>query len=812
MKLLVVLFQLAAVITMGAELPSFTYKVVDSNSMNDFYPPTTCSGASSASAVIDRVFMGQTHLMTPKDNPFFHLANDRAALLKVNVRGTTSGIASPEVSVVGAWSDKDSQTLCLAGPAELPTSFNYTQQSATDSFVVTLPRTWITAQLTTITISIKGSDSTITYTAEELGINGRLHPFQFMTADMLFFEYTTPTAKPTNFHSEYFAMMPFSLVNFTEFPVTIKLPTVVIGPSGYSSKAQVASGYKCDGGCPYDGFALISAARDIVGILRNANGMTNYAHAYGCMTGPAAGGLGGGSTGSGVGYTGVFFHEMGHAMDLGHAGDEYAAKKYPYPGFYKTGGGVGETWGYEQDTGYFVPTLTERGTAVEKQDPMQGGDGAQRNGRIYTMFSDFNARRIFDHIVGATNAESGVEKTLPDTMGANAGRTYKLFQSGGRSHWKDDVTPAADGSKFVNWQDGKYVATPYSYSFPVYQNIPVFTVYGSYSSVEPKARVWHETLNYKGNYVRLVQPEDPEDWKYVLNTNYCYWACDFILRVTYANGTQVNHLMGNDVARKSGWKDPASGNSFFRFGANFLDIGEDIVLTQLFYRPLSKSQSPHPNTFANATQLYAAAELLMEDKTVVKSVTGSCVEYGCKYSELVTCTADLGSPSRYCTCPTGHFVVGTESEEMTVPGETAFPGCEGICPDLEDVAHLIEHRPQIIQNYLLLSVPALESATVVLSELEDNVLSFDMELKDGEVADEDFEDALISFLADFFCKDEGEIELTLNTTATPIRSSSKFPLRVVPAPGEDDGEGTSSAISASVVTFIAVLAGLLGLL
>jgi hypothetical protein len=108
-------------------------------------------------------------------------------------------------------------------------------------------------------------------------------------------------------------------------------------------------------------------------------------------------------------------------------------------------------------------------------DPMQSGAGEQRSGRDFSMFSDYNARRIYDNLAGASyGALSNVVQLLPATMAPNDGKTYKLFDSSGRAFWQEDITPAADGSKFARWDNtaNTNMALPYALEFPQQQNVP----------------------------------------------------------------------------------------------------------------------------------------------------------------------------------------------------------------------------------------------------------------------------------------------------------------------------------------------------
>eukprot|EP01123_Difflugia_compressa_P006067 TRINITY_DN18210_c0_g1_i1.p1 TRINITY_DN18210_c0_g1~~TRINITY_DN18210_c0_g1_i1.p1 ORF type:complete len:396 (-),score=66.04 TRINITY_DN18210_c0_g1_i1:164-1351(-) len=338
--------------------------------------------------------------------------------------------------------------------------------------------------------------------------------------------------------------------------------------------------------------------------------MSSYAHGYGAISGGVGGGLGGGSGGAGDDYRGIYFHEMGHAFGLGHANDEFNDLHYPYPGRNgNSGGGVGATWGYEQDTGNFVsPYIVGEGTP--KQDPMQGGSGDQLSPRLFTMFSDYNAKRIYDNVAGSfypSVTKSQILKT-PQTMAPFNDLHYQLFNSSGR-------TILTSSGLFEQWNGTNYVPTTSYTDYPIQMNVPVYTVFGSFSFITPEVRLFHDILHYKGNYKLLIDPNNEEHWNYVKSSSFCYWGCDFLLCASYKDGKTSCTLIQNDNSRKSGFTDPKNSLSFLYFGANFLDLGSPLIQAELFYRPLSKltTDSYYPNhTFISSQTYFRDVNLVMK--------------------------------------------------------------------------------------------------------------------------------------------------------------------------------------------------------
>ncbi|MFK8162689.1 MAG: hypothetical protein AB8H12_09530, partial [Lewinella sp.] len=99
----------------------------------------TCSGNVNTTAMIEEVFVAQTH-RHEIGHPLFFMVGHRPALLQLAVTG--SG-AAPDVQVMGTRNGSTLGTLCLKGPANLPVAIDLRTPDFANYFSVTLPKDWV---------------------------------------------------------------------------------------------------------------------------------------------------------------------------------------------------------------------------------------------------------------------------------------------------------------------------------------------------------------------------------------------------------------------------------------------------------------------------------------------------------------------------------------------------------------------------------------------------------------------------------------------------------------------------------------------
>jgi hypothetical protein len=373
----------------------------------------TCTGAGDATAAISRIQFAQTVLMETS-SPFFHLSAGRNTAIRVVITG--SG-AAPDVAVTAQVNGTTLGTVCLNGPATLP-SAEPALVSTSDSFTGNIPAAWMVAGLQ-LSVTAGGATTSIPSTALKVGAQPAL---TLVTGDWLLWGDTQPAPKPANFMAEFASRLAISQVQHSNFPVTIAASRLPIGirsdgrlPDGTitTTPARVADGPshcsatdKTNGTCTaWSGSGLLHSVRSLMGVIQAANGMKDVSHWYAALgqNRQTAGGLGGGSVAAGDNYTLIFNHEMGHTFDMPHWGDKLYTRAvagenqaHPYTGAYLNsanlplGGGYGNAWGFDPAHApyFFDPVCAATGT--ERQEPMQRTgtttNACVPNGETYDFF------------------------------------------------------------------------------------------------------------------------------------------------------------------------------------------------------------------------------------------------------------------------------------------------------------------------------------------------------------------------------------------------------------------------------------------
>ena len=172
----------------------------------------------------------------------------------------------------------------------------------------------------------------------------------------------------------------------------------------------------------------------------------------------------------------------------------------------------------------------------------------------------------------------------------------------GRPYW--DATT----SKYMIWdaKAGDFVPEPVHdegwYWHAQKHDVPVHTVFGTYSDSVPGANVVQDPLHYRGNLVKVMDPTvaDNISWLKGHIAAICYFGCDFTVRVTYDNGKSASFLL-NRAADKFLW-----------WSVNVPDEGA-IAKVELFRRSL-KNDNDHQNAnhvdHIDASKFFDAATLV----------------------------------------------------------------------------------------------------------------------------------------------------------------------------------------------------------
>ncbi|MFD2453697.1 M66 family metalloprotease [Ideonella paludis] len=372
---------------------------------------------------ISRLQLAQTHVIPAEGRHWslegaeyrLTLVGQRAALLMVDL-----GSTAPSAPWVEGWvGDTLLGTLPLNPPSQLPKSAGQAATYDTQLHSATLPATWAQPGLRLRFGS--GQHSPSAWTAVTVGMDSRLAlhtlPFYlFGATEANTFALSSTGAPSPAVSDEIFSVWPIASLQASNHPASqVAWPTLVVGPrNGQAAKVLRNSSEQ------RDGFDIMNTVLGLIGGLRSANGDSGtntlyyapllmldsagrYANPYGGL------GTVGGGTGTGDhSYSGIFIHEAGHSLGLGHANDDYNAKRFPYP----NGSLNGSAWGYDAvrqqlvapwldaSNPNFASCLSSSTRQKDaqgrcfKQDNMQSGAGDQPAGFRYQMHADANVGRI----------------------------------------------------------------------------------------------------------------------------------------------------------------------------------------------------------------------------------------------------------------------------------------------------------------------------------------------------------------------------------------------------------------------------------
>ncbi len=532
-----------------------------------------------------------------------HLTGDRAALVLLE---PSSDVASEglKLEVIGA-NDAVLATVAMNAPDRLPNSEGGGSRYSNAMYSALLPAQWLEPGLR-VRFATPKSQSAVQSVL--VGASPRFTiyslPFYLFGATTALLPLEQAKAPDQATQDEYFAKVPVSSVRLVNHPAgSWSSANLVIAPrsvNGVANAAYVAStpsDYDKNG---KDGYAGMDAVLRILGAIRNAGGDSSTANQYyGALIQrglsgqrvDTGGGLGGGHLGSGDHlYSGIFFHEQGHAFGMPHAADGYASQQYPYVG----GSLKGSSWGYDAIRNQLLSPLipstssdcrgcqTRAGQVLDaqgrcvKQDPMQSGAGSQDPSYKFAMFSDFNAAVVQRYFEGQTKLVSGTR-----TYDGGRIETDSSFASGYK-HW-DTLEQRYVEVKPATLEKGLYGL---NMGLPVNRDTPVVTIIGTLSKAGTKGVTQiYPPLRYTGNLMRLIDPSSASDRADVTLDSGTYpWyckasGCDYTVRVTFQSGKVYQHLL--QIGTRAWFSpnndpnalDATKASSFATWGVNVPDEG-----------------------------------------------------------------------------------------------------------------------------------------------------------------------------------------------------------------------------------------------
>lgn len=492
---------------------------------------------------------GGLTLAATSDSATLQLISGRAALAMVAI--TQTDVQKP---VLEAWRNgAQLGAVALNAPAALPPTESAGRAYATDRWSATVPAQWMHHGTSFLVSSSNHTASPARAPLFDTDADMTLNvlPFYlFGATDANTTPFATTKAPDAATQKEIFAKWPISALNAVNHPIgRVFLSSLVIAPrpdkAGVDQPAYVVTAMSQQ----KDGYAVMSAVLGLIQQLRDANGDGPTNNQYYAPILPVdpltfkpvdlGGGLGGGNAGVGdQAYAGVFIHEQGHAFGLPHAGEAYAAGKYPYAG----GSLAGSVWGYDPDHNEFLDIrmpATARNVAgcaasrqldasgrCIKQDPMQGGAGDQSTAYKFATFSDYNTGKMQAWL----RAKTIVDKNSP------TGYSQWDAKSGSRLVY----TPVTDNKGIYGLNQ----------NFPLRTGQPVVAIAVSYSLAgTPGASLIYPPMPYVGNLLQTIDPSKASDLSAIVPDTGTYpWycrsgGCDYTLRVTYADNSQITRLL-----------------------------------------------------------------------------------------------------------------------------------------------------------------------------------------------------------------------------------------------------------------------------
>ncbi|NJL15167.1 MAG: hypothetical protein HC913_20620 [Microscillaceae bacterium] len=445
-----------------------------------------CNANQNTDARIEAVFFAQTHVLEPT-SPYFKLVGAREALIKVNISSPSNAAAIPVCAYLELQGRK--QKLCLNGPAKFPRQVAKDQHSFDNSYTATIPADWIWSGLK---VKVQVGEQSKEFDNLNIGADTR---GRFRYFDFLVFGDTKPTEQLTEgFYKEITSKLPIiglDRIDAGDFD----LPVVSI----LAYKNQPARIANRDAKDNWHGMTF---SMTMLRELAKANGECYTTIYIGAMS-TAGGGWGGGNNFSGIINPGVFWHELGHSYSLLHSDSN---KDFPYKGdnISQFDFHAGPTWAYDPIQKKFIPATIQENAVGEleyvgryKRDPQWGGGaGDQEKGYFVRHYSDYNTWLM--------------QKYMENNL--------------------DRKDPSAN--RYERWNDTQkrwVTSDRQSWNYPIQENIPVYTVWGT-SSVTADANIIYDPIEYKGNLVELFDPRKPEDLKKMIAENYCH-PCNLSVKI-----------------------------------------------------------------------------------------------------------------------------------------------------------------------------------------------------------------------------------------------------------------------------------------
>jgi len=517
-----------------------------------------CTDAKNETAIIDDIYLSQTHRLN-LNNQLFFTVGYRPALFQVAITGSGK---SPGVKILGFHDNKEIGKLCLKGPSDLASTVNTSVPDFENYFSVTIPKSWMRPDLS---LELYVGDQQRNVSKEELKV-GPYTEMNLVMFEMDVLNYNTaPHRNPIikNFLQEVASAFPASVVRYGEFPARLKFPELIASNGTEKLVRLRGTGDKLSNNITSDG-SINSVMLSFLESLHRSTGDYLSTFYFGNTLNLAPGGWGGEKSFVSFDFDDVFVHELGHAFSLPHWGEAawgISPTKYqylyPYSGDagYGTdneakGGGRGESWNFIQDIYEFINPICQfnaRGKAgLETSDAMQRNNhclGARSNSkRPWDGFGDFSALALHRYLVGAQE------------------QAGQVWYKGGAQNFQ---LTEQSGFPVVSLKDGKRIYT--RDPLQIGNGIPApsqqerwaglgaeshereaYLIYGTTHPTQADANIVYEPIKFKGTIPPIV---DPTNIKMIqkLRTDNLYAELfsqprDITLKMYYEDGSTLHAI------------------------------------------------------------------------------------------------------------------------------------------------------------------------------------------------------------------------------------------------------------------------------
>ncbi len=459
-------------------------------------------------------------------------------------------------------------------PTSIPDGFGVVQHSLNNVFYADIPKEWIKPG---INISIAASNTIKNLPAISVGAPNEI---KFTTFEIHAFNLGGNDFS-SGYMNELASKLPTSRIEHTRVN-NILFSRISIPPTGTvkAAKATSLAEYQTITGAVFGTHNV--TADNWKAALRFANGFKYFDVGFVGVAWYFDGsneqkGVGGGFHAVYArGNEGIFIHEMGHAISLPHWGEQVKEHnpatilydRYPYkgtmhginpPDIYNSVH-VGPVWAFDQPTNKFIPPTLQSNSVVSdlpdvgkyKNDPMQGGGyGDQEPGFIYTHFSDFSVNKMRNYM----------ESNL--VVWSEAAAEYRKWSNTTNSY---SITMPNNGV-----------------TYPITRDVDVVAIMAAKSSVTTQADLVYPPISYKGNLIKLFDPNSAISRADAVASGFCPTnGCDYTFKVV--QGGVTKYVMTN-ISFDSTITDPTSESTFLTRAVNLPASNGAVTSIELLSTP-----------------------------------------------------------------------------------------------------------------------------------------------------------------------------------------------------------------------------------